>query len=225
MRGWAASSAAAEKYCATTRSKNRDARLTDRDDVDVAADRANELGHEVDVVVEIELSGPTHRHEARVDPVRHVDVVIGEQLADRLPEEGREVPRERGDDEDARVGAVFGAGEANKAAEWRLENGLLEDRDGAPVDARRRQSKRGLVVPPGRAFQQLGCGNHRSSAGQLRPGGANGARPQVDGLGEGSIELEGLVSEGHDGNVADTRWSFQSSCVHVHKFRARVECW
>jgi hypothetical protein len=68
---------------------------------------------------------------ARVAPVGQVHVVIGQQCADRVGEQGREVPRHRRHDQYPRLAPLAGQvlDEAQQRAEGGLGDGLLPHAD------------------------------------------------------------------------------------------------
>ena len=113
--------------CATLRSsastrdrrEHRHARLADGHDVRARSEHLQELDDVVDDLVQPERA-VLEADVAGVVPVGDVDVVVGQQRADGVGEQGREVPGQRGDEQHARlrrraVGQVLG--EAQQRAE------------------------------------------------------------------------------------------------------------
>ena len=140
------------------RGEHRHRRLTDRDDVHVAAEEMQHRDQVVDVVVEIELAF-RHRHHPRVDPFGDVDVVVGQEALHRAAQQRCVVARHRRDDQKLRLRAlqrmVERALEMQQAAERPLPDRRDVHRHALGADQRRGDVPLRLAVAPRRALEQF----------------------------------------------------------------------
>jgi hypothetical protein len=84
------------------RGQRRHARLAHRDDVSPGSDRFEETDDMIDVLVQAEAA-VRQAYVASVVPVGEVDVVLGQQRADSVAQQRREVARQRRDHEHSRL--------------------------------------------------------------------------------------------------------------------------
>src|SRR5271166_4950856 len=100
----------------------------------------DEADYEIDEVVETEPA-VKERYVSRVYPVGDEDVMVGQQRLDGAPQQGREVARERRDDQDGRPYAGGILAEVEQVAkriggdDLLVDGNLLAtDRDGADAE-------------------------------------------------------------------------------------------
>ena len=132
--------------------QHRNAGLADGDHVHVGADGVDEAHHQIHVVVQIEPSGG-QRNQARVDPVREVEVVLRKQPRHRVAQQRSVMTGERRHQEDLRVPARAIPLEADQVAERRPIPDDFPHRDRPSSDDGAGQPEGRLRVSPGGALQ------------------------------------------------------------------------
>ena len=128
----------------------------------VRAERADELGHIGDVVVEMERAGGD-RHQPRVDPVGDPDVVIRQQRTHGVAQQRRVVARQRRDDQHARIGRSlqfrrYQPLEMQQPAERLVDLDFLDDRHVDIADVRGLEPELRLFILLADPVQQVVAG-------------------------------------------------------------------
>jgi hypothetical protein len=109
------------------RREHEGGRLADGEHVGVGPEVAQRLQDVVDVLVEPEAAG-RDRDVPGVVPVDDVHVVVGQQRADRGPQQRREVPGDGPDEQDLRLVLHLRLGEVQDGGERRRDRGSDVDR-------------------------------------------------------------------------------------------------
>ena len=134
-------------------------RLADGQDVGVGPEMPHRLEDVVDVLVEPETTG-RHRDVAGVVPIDHEHVVVGQEGADRGPQQRREVPGDGPHEQHLRLVAHLGLGEVQHAGERRRDRGPDVDLGHPAVDHHRVDAPVGPVVGgAGRGHDLADCPN------------------------------------------------------------------
>ena len=116
--------------------EHRDGRLADRHDMHVSPEKPKKLNDVVDIIVEVERTRGA-RHEARVLPFGHIDLVVGQKVAHGAAQKRREMTGHRRDDQELRIAPAAPARdvplEMNEIAEWLGDQRALAHGDLAAV--------------------------------------------------------------------------------------------
>ena len=108
--------------------EHRDGRLTDAHHMHVSPEKAQKINDVVDIRVEVERT-VIARHEARVLPLGHVDLVVRKEIAHRAAKEGRVMTGERSHDQELGVPMAppsrHVALEMDEIAEWLADYGAF----------------------------------------------------------------------------------------------------
>ena len=148
------------------RRQHRHGRLAHADHVQVVgADVADEVLHVADVVVQVERAGGRGDH-ARVGPVGDVDLVVGQQGAHGVAQQGGVVAGQRRDDQHGRIvlevaQLVFVVGEAleaQQAAERLVQRDTLHHRHRDAVHFDLMDAEFRLLVLLAEPVHQFECG-------------------------------------------------------------------
>jgi hypothetical protein len=164
------------------------------------------------------------RHQACVEPVGDIDVVVGQHRAHGVAQQRGMVAGQRRHQQDLRVIEGCRALEAQQPAEGFLGDDFLADRNGLAVDHRMVQAEFRLLVAPRDAGQQFRTGGNAAAAGQIGEGaeGAGkellaGFRPEAQGRSGGVLQFVQCVDHlwPNLGNKAD-------ACLHFTRLRSNV---
>ncbi len=146
--------------------------LADRDHVQViSADMADEFLDVAGVVGQVE-GAFLQRHHACVNPVGDVDLVVLQQGAHGVAQQGGVVARQRRAHQHHRLvleqldglGVVRIAFEADQLAEWLFQHGLLDDGNVAPMAPHRPDSEGWLFVFLAQTIEQFAAGGQADCA-------------------------------------------------------------
>ena len=151
------------------RRHHRHAGLTHGDDVGVGAQKMQEIDDVVDVVVQIEHVGHD-RHVAAIDPVGDVDVMVRQHGLDRAAQQGREMSRQGGRDQNLGIVAVGLALEMDQIAIGPVDRHLDLDRHFLAVDHRMVDAPFGLAVFVGHPRIDFSGGPHGLADGGVAEG-------------------------------------------------------
>ena len=139
------------------RREQRRRRLADGECMDARPEVSEHQPQIVDVIVEIERS-ERERHEARVRPVRDVDVAVRQELLDRSAQQRRVMAGHRRDNQELRLilgGREVGSDEAQKIAERPAPDNVLQHRISDTVDVDLVEAESRLAVAAGHPLEQL----------------------------------------------------------------------
>ena len=134
--------------------QHRNRRLAYRHHVDTRPQQANKTHHDIDEVVEIEPA-IKERDIARIHPIGEVDVVVAQHGLDGAAQQGREVARQRGDDQHCRLVAAFFLAEVQQVAKRMRGHDLLGDADLCIIERDAADPEIGPVVRQAGVGQQL----------------------------------------------------------------------
>ena len=139
------------------------------------------LIEQLDLVIEVETA-VLHRHVARVDPVGHIDIVVGQDSGDGAAQQRREMPGKRRDDQQLRLFGRLRLAEMHEPAERVDRDGFLGHLGLDAADRYAVDAEIGPLVPDAAIREHVEC---RGGAAQKRrtpePAGVEQA---VRGLGE-----------------------------------------
>ena len=141
---------------------DRNRRLADSHHVHVTLEQAEHVLQRRDIIVEIERAGEL-RHHPRIDPIRDVDLVIGQQRLDRAAQQRGKVPGHWRHEQDRGIAALLArrqlAAEMDKPAERVAPDDLLAHLHGGAAHGGFGDPKAGLVVAAGGALEHLAGGS------------------------------------------------------------------